>query len=165
MNRAPRHPSSIRPVLVGVRSGRDEHIALDAAIEIAQRRSAHLVVVHVVATTPSAAVAVPSAAGAVALTGEELADRCHIDCELALAGTDLEWSFEIRAGDAARELAGAAQDHMAVCIVVGRHAHRTPVGRYRCTAIRVAEISRQPVLIVPPPDPLVGPFDGLPEGT
>jgi nucleotide-binding universal stress UspA family protein len=152
-------------VLVGVRSGCDEHIALDAAIETAKRRSAHLVVVHVVATTPSAAVAVPSAAGAVALTGEELADRCHIDCELALAGTDLEWSFEIRAGDAARGLARAAQDHMAACIVVGRHAHRTPVGRYRCTAIRVAEISRQPVLIVPPPDPVVEPFDGPPTGT
>ena len=88
MSRTGRHPSSLSPVLVGVHGGPDEQRVLDAAIEIAQRRSAPLIVVHVVATTPSAAVAVPSAAGAVALTGEELADRCHLDCEIALAGTD-----------------------------------------------------------------------------
>lgn len=152
-------------MLVGVHGGRDEQRVLDAAIEIAERRSAPLVVVHVVATTPSAAVAVPSAAGAVALTGEELADRCHLGCEVALAGTELEWSFEIHAGDAARELVGAARNHMATCVVVGRHAHRTPVGRYRCTAIRVAELSRQPVLIVPPTGSAIEPFDDPPTST
>jgi nucleotide-binding universal stress UspA family protein len=145
--------------------GRDEHRVLDAAVDVAEHRAAPLVVVHVVATTPSAAVAVPSAAGAVALTGEQLADRCHLDCELALAGTDLDWSFEIRAGDAARELVGAARDHTAACIVVGRHPHRTPVGRYRCTAIRVAELSRQPVLIVPPTGSAIEPFDDPPTST
>jgi len=165
VSRTGRHPSSLSPVLVGVHGGPDEQRVLDAAIEIAQRRSAPLIVVHVVATRPSAAVAVPSAAGAVALTGEELADRCHLDCEIALAGTDLEWSFEIHAGDAARELVGAARNHMAACIVVGRHAHRTPVGRYRCTAIRVAGNSRQPVLIVPPPEPASESFDDPPTTT
>ncbi len=108
MSRPVRHPSALNPVIVGMRSGSDELPALERALELATQRHTHLVVVHVIPATSGFAIAVPTAAGAVALTREELADRCHLDCELALAGADLDWSFEIRAGDAATALADAA---------------------------------------------------------
>jgi len=133
VSRPVRHPSALNPVIVGMRSGSDELPAHERALELATQRHTHLVVVHVIPATSGFAIAVPTAAGAVALTSEELADRCHLDCELALAGADLDWSFEIRAGDAATALADAAHRHRAACVVVGRHDHKTSIGRFRCT--------------------------------
>jgi len=165
VSRPGRHPTALTPVLVGVRSGSEELLALRRATEIAAHRRTHLVVVHVILATSGFARAVPTAAGAVALTREELADRCHLDCEIALAGTDVEWIFEIRAGDAATALADAAHDHRAACVVVGRHDHRTSLGRSRCTAIRLAETSDRPVLIVPVADMAASAFDQPHDGS
>lgn len=159
MSRPGRHPTALTPVLVGVRSGSEELLALRRATEIAAHRRTHLVVVHVILATSGFARAVPTAAGAVALTREELADRCHLDCEIALAGADLDWSFEIRAGDAATAPADAAHRHRAACVVVGRHDHKTSIGRFRCTAIRLAETSDRPVLVVPLRDTRAAAFD------
>ena len=73
MSRPVRHPSALNPVIVGMRSGSDELPALERALELATQRHTHLVVVHVIPATSGFAIAVPTAAGAVALTGGTVA--------------------------------------------------------------------------------------------
>ena len=77
MSRPVRHPSALNPVIVGMRSGSDELPALERALELATQRHTHLVVVHVIPATSGFAIAVPTAAGAVALTREEIRALAH----------------------------------------------------------------------------------------
>jgi nucleotide-binding universal stress UspA family protein len=142
--------SVTRPsVVVGVDGSEHGDRVLAAAAALAGLAGHRLVVVHV-AHPPAMAAAAPTM-GALAASAEELADHCHMYCEVVLATTSVAWSFEFRHGDAAAELLRAGTDHEAVCIVVGRNSHR------RITRLVLGSITNRlvlqadrPVLVVPP---------------
>jgi nucleotide-binding universal stress UspA family protein len=91
-------------LLVGVRDGDGAGRALDTAVELGTALRRSIIAVHVVVAPRSASATTASAAVAVAAALEELADACHLSCELALAGAAVRWSFERRSGDPAEEL-------------------------------------------------------------
>lgn len=127
--------------------GGDRALAAATAIAAAGYR---LVAVHVT-HIPAAVAATTAGAGAFAVTADEIADHCHLACELALAGTAVPWSFEVRHGDPATELLRAASDHDAAWIVIGRHGHRR-LARLVLGSVtnQLVEHADRPVLVVPP---------------
>lgn len=142
-------------IVVGVDGSGGAAVALAATARLAAATGTGVVGVHV-AHVPAIVTATPEAlaAGAAVVANDELADRCHLDCELALAGTGIAWTFELRYGDPATELARAGQDHDAACIVVGRHGHR-PLARLLLGSVtdRLVHHADRPVLVVPPMPP------------
>lgn len=98
-------------ILVGVDGSEYGDRALTVAAGLAATAGRRLVVVHV-AHTPAVVAAAPTVgAGALVVSADELADHCHIYCELALAPTSVAWSFEVRHGSPAAELLRAAYAH------------------------------------------------------
>ncbi len=147
-------------ILVGVDGSEDGDGALRVAAGLAATAGRRLVVVHV-AHTPAVAAAAPTVgAGALVVSADELADDCHMHCELALAATSVAWSFEVRHGSPAAELLRAATEFDAACIVVGRHGHGHGHGHGRLARLLLGSVTDRlvghadrPVLVVPPSPP------------
>lgn len=141
-------------ILVGVDGSEHGDRALTVAAGLAATAGRRLVVVHV-AHTPAVAAAAPTVgAGALVVSADELADHCHMYCELALAPTSVAWSFEVRHGSPAAELLRAATEFDAACIVVGRHGHGR-LARLLLGSVtdRLVGHADRPVLVVPPSPP------------
>ncbi len=139
-------------LVVGVDGSPGGRHALAAAADLGAATGARLVAVHV-EHVPAAVYAAPTiATGALAVANDLAADHAHVDCELALAGHDIAWTFETRHGDPATELQRAGDDHDAACIVVGRHGHRL-LARVLTGSVtdRLVHHAHRPVLVVPPP--------------
>lgn len=141
-------------ILVGVDGSEYGDRALTVGAELAATAGHHLVAVHVVHTPAVAAAAPTIGAGALVTSADELADHCHMYCELALAPTSAAWSFEVRHGDPAAELLRAAAELDAACIVVGRHG-RGRLARLLLGSVtdRLVGHADRPVLVVPPSSP------------
>lgn len=136
-------------VVVGVDGCERSVQALVAAARLAAVTGSRIVAVHVVRAHSLSAAAPVSGAGALAVADDEVTDRCHMDCELVLAGADVAWQFEVRHGDPVAELARAAVDHDATCVTIGRSLRRRFVCGSRSTMKRLALRCDRPVLIVP----------------
>jgi nucleotide-binding universal stress UspA family protein len=136
-------------VVVGV-DGSDKSLAtLAAAARQAALAGNRVVAIHVVRSHRLQHLAAVSYAGEIAVAEEALTDRCHLDCEVVLAGVDVPWQFEVRHGDPATELARAATDHDAICVAIGRSARRH-FGSHLSTSERLVQRCDRPVLVVPP---------------
>lgn len=138
-------------VVVGLDGSEGSLAALAAAARLAALTNKGVVAVHVVRAYPFPTTAPLSGAGLLAVADDEVVDRCHLDCELVLAGTDVPWQFEVRHGDPVTEVARAAFDHNAIFVAVGRSVRR----RFTCgsrptMSERLAHRCDRPVLIVPP---------------
>ncbi|QGG93991.1 universal stress protein [Actinomarinicola tropica] len=143
-------------VVVGVKDPAAPAV-LHAAADLAAALAAPLVVVHVeernwLVDANVAAVA-GAGAGAYVLAAAEVTDRCHLDCEVTLAGHPVGWSFELRVGDPATELAAASAHHDARLVVVGRRRRRRhgPHLGKTTTLDRLVDRTGVPVVVVPPP--------------
>ena len=136
-------------VVVGVDGSERSVHALVAAVRLAAVTGNRIVAVHVVHDHSLAAAAPVSGAGALAVSDDELTDRCHMDCELVLAGTDVDWQFEVRRGAPVTELVKAAADHDAICVTVGRSPRRRSIRGSRSTMKHLVHRCDRPVLIVP----------------
>ena len=149
-----------RVVVVGLDGSDGSVAALAAGARLATVISSRIVAVHVVRGHPIVIVGPVSGAGALAVADDEVTDRCHMDCELALAGADVPWQFEVRHGDPVIELARAAADHDAMCVTIGRSCRRrfTCGSRSTMSELLVHRCDR-PVLVVPP-----GPERVVPHG-
>jgi len=140
-----------RVVVVGLDGSDGSVAALAASARLATVTGSRIVAVHVVRGHPIVTAAPVSGAGALAVADDEVTDRCHLDCEVALAGTDVPWQFEVRHGDPVTEMARAAADHDAICVAIGRSARRRFTRGSRSTVSeRLVDRCDRPVLIVPP---------------
>jgi nucleotide-binding universal stress UspA family protein len=129
---------------------------LEDVLPLAAAAASTLLCVHVEGQT---AVPEPGTA-ALLLARTEATGLCHLDCELVMAGAGVDWTFEVRRGTPAVELAAAAEDADAACIVVGHKPGRR-LGR-RSLPRRLLRRTRRPVLVVPvAPAPLIP--DSAPE--
>ncbi len=141
-------------VVVGV-SGDDVGAVLGAAVVIARGLGGPLVVVHVGegSALVDANLAAGAATAALVTANTEISDRCHLDCELAMAGRSVEWCFEVRAGDPVGELLGVVREVGAAFLVVGRAARRRTGSRRRKASTVEGLLARSPVpvVVVPPP--------------
>jgi nucleotide-binding universal stress UspA family protein len=140
--------SVVTSVLVGV--DKSSALVVRAAADLAVALGVRLLAVHVERRS-SLIDANPVASGSggfVAAMGE-VSDRCHLDCEVALADHPAQWSFEIRLGDPAEELASAAADVDAGFLVIGgRRRARWPQLRRSSAFERLLDRSRVPVVVV-----------------
>ena len=140
-----------RVVVVGLDGSDGSVAALAASARLATVTGSRIVAVHVVRGHPIVTAAPVSGAGALAVADDEVTDRCHLDCEVALAGTDVPWQFEVRHGDPVTEMARAAADHDAICVAIGRSARRRFTRGSRSTVSeRLVDRCDRPVLVVPP---------------
>lgn len=114
-----------------------------------------MVVVHVEERSAlvDANLAAGAASAALVTAITEVSDRCHLDCELAMAGRSVEWCFEVRAGDPAGVLLGVVHELGAAFLVVGRAGHRRTASRLRKASTVELLVARSPVpvVVVPPP--------------
>ena len=137
-------------IVVGVDGSEAGDGALDIAAELAAATHHRLVAVHVAQALPITGAGPTMGAGALDSSADELADHCHMCCELTLATTPVVWSFEVRHGDPAAELLRAAADHDAACMVVARRARGRLVRHLgRSVTDRVLLHADRPVLVVP----------------
>ena len=137
-------------VVVGVNGSERSVPALVTAVRLAAVTGNRIVAVHVVHSHSLAKGAPVSGAGALAIADDEATDRCHMDCELVLAGADVAWQFEVRHGDPVTELARAATDHDALCVTIGRSVRRRLIcGSHSTVSERLVHQCDRPVLIVP----------------
>lgn len=138
-------------IVVGVDGSDDGDRVLAAGAELAVITHHSLVAVHVAYVGSFAAIGPMIGSGRLAVTAEELADHCHMYCELDLAPVSVSWTFEVRHGDPATGLLRAGGDHDAACIVVGRHGHRRFTRMVLgSVANRIVSQADRPVLVVPP---------------
>jgi nucleotide-binding universal stress UspA family protein len=141
-------------IVVGFDGTVGSHAALFAAINLAHATDRPLAVVHAEHIQPIAAAGTAMGLGAGAMVEAEdaRADVCRRDCAEILDAADVRWTFEVRHGNPADELADAAAEHSAAYIVVGRHGHH---GIVRLVAGSVSQRllhhARHPLLIIPPP--------------
>jgi nucleotide-binding universal stress UspA family protein len=138
-------------VVVGV-DGSDRAVsALAAAARLVAAAGGRVVAVHVKRVSVLASAGPVTGAGTFAVTADDIADQCHLDCELVLAGTRVPWTFEVRHGDPAVELNRAATEHDAACIAIGRSPPRR-LGCLRRGSImaRLVDRAQRPVLVIPP---------------
>jgi nucleotide-binding universal stress UspA family protein len=128
---------------------------LGAAAALAGALGGAMMAVHVEERSAlvDANLAAGAASAALMTVNTEISDRCHLDCELAMADRSVEWSFEVRAGDPAGELLGVAREVGAAFLVVGRAGHRRTASRLRkaSTVELLVARSKVPVVVVPPP--------------
>lgn len=114
-----------------------------------------MVVVHVEegSALVDANLAAGAASAALVTANTEISDRCHLDCEVAMAGRSVEWCFEVRAGDPAGELLSVVHKAGAAFLVVGRAARRRAGSRRRKASTVEVLLARSPVpvVVVPPP--------------
>lgn len=131
------------------------HAALFAAIELAEATARAVAVVHVEHIPPIAAAGTAMGHSTVAMLEAEdaFAEVCRRDCADILDAATVRWTFEVRRGNPAEELAHAAAEHAASYIVVGRHGHHG-LGRLLAGSVsqRLLHQARHPLLIIPPPD-------------
>ena len=138
-------------VVVGLDGSAGSLAALVAAARLASLTGYRIVAVHVVRAHPLVTTGPVSGAGTLAVADDEVTDRCHLDCEVALAGTDVPWQFEVRHGDPVTELARAAADHDTIFVAIGRGARRRfTCGSHSTMSERLVDRCDRPVLIVPP---------------
>ena len=137
-------------IVVGMDGSEGGDRALATAVEVAAAARYGVVAVHV-AHVPAAVAATAVGAAALRATADEVADHCHLACEVTGAGAGLAWSFEFRHGDPVTELLRAGADHDAAWIVVGRHGHRG-LTRLVLGSVtdRLLHHADRPVLVVPP---------------
>ena len=142
-------------IVVGFDGTVGSHAALFAAIDLAHATHRPVAVVHVEHIQPivAAGVAMGPGAGAMIEAEHALAEVCRRNCADILDDAHVRsWTFEVRHGKPADELADAAAEHAATYIVVGRHGHH---GLTRLLAGSVSQgllhHARHPVLIIPPP--------------
>jgi len=140
-------------IVVGIDGSEGGDRALATAVEVAAAARYGVVAVYV-AHVPAAVAATAVGAAALGATADEVADHCHLTCEVTFAGTGLAWSFEFRHGDPVTELLRAGADHDAAWIVVGRHGHRG-LTRLVLGSVtdRLLHHADRPVLVVPPAGP------------
>jgi nucleotide-binding universal stress UspA family protein len=141
-------------IVVGFDGTVGSHGALFAAIDLARATGRPVAVVHVEHTPPIAAVGTAMGPGAGALIEAEnaRAEVCRTICGDILHVAAVVWTFEVRHGNPADELADAAAEHAASYIVVGRHGHHG-LGRLLAGSVsqRLLHHARHPLLIIPPP--------------
>jgi len=138
-------------VVVGLDGSDGSLAALVAAARLAALTGNRIVAVHVVHAHPLVTTAPVSGIGALVVADDEVTDRCHLDCELVLAGSDVLWQFEVRHGDPVAEMARAAADHDAVCVAIGRSVQRRSArGSHSTMSERLVHRCDRPVLVVPP---------------
>jgi nucleotide-binding universal stress UspA family protein len=140
-------------VVAGV-SDQGAGAVLEVAAALATVLGDGLVVVHVEGSAlVDANLATGAGSGALVAANTELSDRCHLDCELALAGRPVAWRFEVRAGEPSAELIRVARHAGAAFLVVGRGERRRsgPRRRKPATLERLLADSPVPVVAVPPP--------------
>ena len=91
-------------------------------------------------------------AGAMIEAEDEYAEVCRRNCAEILDAADVRWTFEVRRGKPADELANAADERYASYIVVGRHGHHR-FGRLLAGSVSQGLLHhvRHPLLIIPPP--------------
>ena len=136
-------------LVVGLDGSDRSLAALTATTRLATLTGSRIVAVHVVSNHSLVATAPVSSAGPIAIADDEVTDRCHLDCELVLAGTDVPWQFEVRHGDPVIALAEAAADHDAICVAIGGSVRRGACGSHRTVCERLVHRCGRPVLIVP----------------
>lgn len=137
-------------VLVGVDGSQRSVPALAAAARLAAVTGNRIVAVHVVPARPLVTAAPVSGVGTLVVADDEATDRCHMDCELVLAGADVAWQFEVRHGDPVTELTPAAAEHDALCVAIGRSLRRRfTCGSRSTTSERLVRRCDSPVLVVP----------------
>ena len=138
-------------VVVGIDGSDKSLVALAAAGRQAALAGNRIVAIHVVRAHPLRLPSDVSYAGEIAVAEDALTDRCHLDCEVVLAGGDDPWQFEVRHGDPVTEMARAAADHDAICVAIGRSARRRFTRGSRSTVSeRLVDRCDRPVLVVPP---------------
>ncbi len=141
-------------VVIGFDGTVGSHAALFAAIELAHATARAVAVVHVEHTPPivTASTAMGPGAGAMVQAEDAFAEICRRDCADILDHAHVPWTFEVRRGDPADELADAAAEHEASYLVVGRHGHHG-LGRLLAGSVsqRLLHRARHALLIVPPP--------------
>lgn len=138
-------------VVVGLGGSERSLATLEVAARFAAMTASRIVAVHVVRPRPLGGTAPLSGAGALAVADDEVTDHCHLACEVALAGTDVPWKFEVRHGDPVTEMARAAADHDAIFVAIGRSVQRRlPCGPPATMSERLVHRCDRPVLIVPP---------------
>ena len=139
----------VSSVLVGVDRSAVAQV-VRAAADLAVALGVRLMVVHVERRSSLIDTnAVAAASGGFVGAMGEVSDRCHLDCEVALADHTAEWSFEIRLGDPAEQLASAAVDVDAGFVVIGgRRRGRWRRLRRSSTFQRLLDRSRVPVIVV-----------------
>lgn len=141
-------------IVIGFDGTVGSHAALFAAIELAQATARTVVVVHVehMPAIAAAGTAMGPGVGAMIEAEDAFAEVCRRDCADILHAATVEWTYEIRHGDPADELAQAAADHAASYLVVGRHGHPR-LGRLLAGSVsqRLSHHARHPLLIIPPP--------------
>lgn len=145
-------------VVVGIDGSDKSLVALAAAGRQAALAGNRIVAIHVVRAHPLRLPSDVSYAGEIAVAEDALTDRCHLDCEVVLAGMDAPWQFEVRHGDPVTELARAAADHDAICVAIGRSARRR-FGSHLSTSERLVQRCDRPVLVVPPESGSAAPDD------
>ena len=124
-----------------------------AAIHLARATHRPVAAVHVEHMPPIAAgAALGSGAGPMIAAEDAQAEVCRSDCADILGAADVRWTFEVRHGNPAAELASAAAEHHAAYLVVGRHGHHG-VARFLAGSVsqRLLHRARHPLLIIPPP--------------
>ena len=142
-------------IVVGYDGTVGSHAALFAAIKLAHAADRPVAVVHVEHIPPIAVAGTAMGLGAGAMIAAEdaLAEVCRRDCAEILDAANVRWTFEVRHGKPADELADAAAEHSATYIVVGRHGHH---GLTRLLAGSVSQgllhHARHPLVIIPPPE-------------
>ncbi len=141
-------------IVVGFDGTLGSNAALFAAIKLAHATHRPVAVVHVEHTQPIAAAGTAMGLGAGAMIEAEdaLSEVCRRNCADILDAAGVSWTFEVRHGNPADELAHAAAEHTATHLVVGRHGHH---GLTRLLAGSVSQRllhhARHPLLIIPPP--------------
>ena len=142
------------PVVVGV-NGEGVRAVLDAAATLVGALGGRMVGVHVEERSAlvDANLAAGAASAALVTANTQISDRCHLDCELAMAGRAVEWRFEVRSGDPAGELLGVVRKEGAAFLVVRADARRRLASRRRkaSTVDQLLARSPVPVVVVPPP--------------
>lgn len=111
-------------VVVGVDGTADSLDALAGAARIGDEIGAGLVVVFVRHESALASAAGAGAAGVAIHSTLDAQERSAYERAVAvLADRGVHWRFEVRDGDPATELIGAARQHRARAIVVGGRSH------------------------------------------
>ncbi|MDN2496177.1 universal stress protein [Nocardia nova] len=137
-------------IIVGVDTSDASPHALAYAAGTARRMHATVLVAHI-STLGNTAYLTSLAPTGAEVTAELAADRITAARELAaeiLGALPVPWSFTVRCGDAAVELARLAADNSADFLVVGRSSSRL----HRLTgstAARLLRRARCPVTVVP----------------
>jgi nucleotide-binding universal stress UspA family protein len=140
-------------IVVGFDGTLGSHAALFAAINLAHAVYRPLAVVHVEHTQPIAAAgaALGPGSGAMIAAEDARAEVCRNDCADILDAADVRWTFEVRRGNPADELASAAAEHSATFIVVGRGHHGLAGVLAGSVNQRLLRHAQHPLLIIPPP--------------